>query len=352
MVSFLCATPYHIIVSLYIMAGEFPEEKADLYLLDHFSISDEFISALKESGFYRHISVIHSDYKSKIGNIKRLFRAFFPYKVMKNAFKNSEYDYVFFGALDYVNMARWVKTAAKYNKNCNFALMEDGIGTYANVVTYQPKKYSEIILKFLRLKKYYNQINKVWCFKPQLRLTNLQYEAHAIARSDQAEARVQNAISKIWQIEKIDIPENAVLYLEQPYLFDDNNQMVIKEQNLLRQIGEKTGRPVYVKFHPRSTRRHLWKDFPQLDISVPFEAIMNRDELKNIKYLSAVSTAVVSPAIMGGGSACGIFLQKVLDIPEFRKNEEMLEQLTEIITQNGGNVTMPKTAEELIDLLN
>jgi len=287
---YFVATPYHIMAACSMASGMYKNEANILVIYNHFAFDDAFVNKIKENGPFDKIYLYNYSNKSFLSNVKRAINVFLVDSLIyRLAIDKNINEYIFF-TLDFL--------AASYinKKRGNIVSYgDDGMGAYFNGRCYIPREKPMKVLKLLNREKNYHNIKKLYVYKPNYVIANTQFELVKIIQNEDTAKAVEKLVSVLWPLTNCDQLYDCIVYFEQPFASDSENQ-IKKIVNLLKDIQAVTDKKIIVKMHPRSNNEAYYADFEIYSSKAPFEAILYQvDKSKKLCLMAINSTAVFSP---------------------------------------------------------
>lgn len=351
MIAFYCATPYHILVSVNMMLNEHKGQPADIYVLNYFSNAQEMVDRLNECGLFRHAFFISVNNYTLYEKSKRFVHTFLPDEQIRRMFRDFDYRYFYFLALDFLNISYIIKKSMQQHIRCRFRYMEDGIGSYINDI-YVPSPTVAKLLDLCGRAKYLKRIREMYVYAPQLVVGNRKFRAVGLAKFDIHNPELARVCSILWP-HKAEL-KGEVLYFQQPLGERTGVDMTVVEQQLIETVSSLFGADNYtVKLHPRTTNP---QDFPSAAVmksTVPFEVYALGFDFSDHVLISAISTACFAPYLLLGQYPTVIFTYRIFG-PGVVSLSEQFEQFIERFAplyREKGRMYFPETIEEFTQCL-
>lgn len=318
MIGYLCATPYHILAAAAMASDMFAAESSTLIVLDHFSVDDALLDKIRKTGVFSEVLLFHSNNKSLLNRVKRLYNTFVPHPLMRALGKRTDFSQFICFGLDFINIAYLQKLYAKAGVDCAFSFAEDGIGSYINETLYHPNRLAALLLRITGRTKYLAQVKTLYLYKPEYAVKNTGFTLKKIQQSEKTKAALRDFAAAVWPFSDAAAFQNAVLYFQQPRELENDDGDLRPEQAAVQAAADTLHCPLLVKLHPRAFAQAEWADFPLLKSRVPFEAILLQTDFVPKLLLTDYSTAVFSPYLLDGisdGAYDTIFLSRILHKP-------------------------------------
>lgn len=347
MICFLCATPYHIILSL-IIKSTLKNCKADMIIYNHFSNASKIYTRLCSAKKFSDIYFIDENSYGLERRIKRGIHIFYPEKTIKHIANNKNYQQIIFFTLDFLNIAYIIKMYNKRKISCDFCYGEDGIGTYIDKTTYIPQKFTNFLLCITNRKKYLIQIKSLLLLEPRLLQCNFLKNIIKI-KNDNIYKELLFCRTCIWpEAENINL--NTVLYLQQPFEGNTKSKIFQVEKNIYQICQNIFRNQFLIKLHPRT------KDYPSdagqiINVNIPFECLI--PDTENYVIISFASTAAFTPAMLYKRKPYIIFLYKLISKSNFIQDKVFQDFLNAFKNKlnYGDRIFIPLNMSEFRDIL-
>ena len=354
MVGYFCATPLHVLSAITMQGGMFADEDSMLILLNHFHVDEALLGRIKESGVFTEVMLVENDYRTTVGNIKRLANAFFPIKPMRYVANKTCFTHFVCFALDYIDLAYIMTRYKKRGIRCEFSFGDDGIGTYIAEI-HQPKPLARKLLKLNGHLGILDEVTRLYAYKPEYLIVNRHFDVQPILQNEAACRARCAAAAHIWPLQEQTNIDGGVLYFEQPNPLDADNSDRDIEQAMLRRAMDTLGIHAAVKMHPRSDAEAAWSPFGVIHTKMPYEVMLQQAQCKPKLIMTISSTALFNTYMFDDLTAepCpAILLYKMMRYVNRQACEAMTEMCERInAAQEKPRIYVPENEEELQKIL-
>lgn len=352
MVGFLCTTPYHLLLSLFMASQNFKNDEKVLVIFKRFKNTDSLHRKIRESNVFKEIVILDSHDFDKWKNWNRRLRMFFFYKGFKTLCRDVKFDQFIFFAPDLLEVSFMIELISEKNPRCSFAFAEDGIGSYFNPGIYMPTDKMNKWLCILRRKKYLRKIKTMYLLKPNLLAYPSEYEIKQILPYPKNDAIFDSLITSLWGNYNLD--DYSFLFLQQPFSEDGNIKLGQEQDRILEFIMRQDffkSDNIGVKLHPRSKNYFFPKGCSIIPPDRMYEiGIKNSNKITCLMGIN--SGALLTPFLLWGKVFPIIFLYRLCNIDSLNKYMDALLNLFKLdFEQNGGKLFIPSTYEELLNVL-
>jgi len=353
-IGYFCATPLHILSAATMQGGMFAGEESMLILLNHFHVDEALLQRIKETGVFTEVMLVENDYRTTVGNVKRLVNAFFPSKPMRYVAKRTSFTHFVCYALDYIDLAYIMSQYKKRGVDCEFSYGDDGLGTYVAPI-HQPKPLARKLLKLNGHLSMLDEVARLYVYKPEYIIVDHHLDVQPILQDEAACRTRRQAAAHIWPLqEKVDI-DGGILYFEQPNPLDAEGSDRQIEQAMLQRAVETLGAHAVVKMHPRSDADSAWSAFGVLRTKMPYEVLLQQAQCVPKMIMTISSTALFTTYLFDDLSAepCpAILLYKMMQYVNPASCKAISELCQRInAAQDKPRIFVPETDEELQQIL-
>lgn len=224
-------------------------------------------------------------------------------KVVKNinGLCSSEYDNLFVPSDD--TTCRVVYSYLKKKKSkLKLNLYDDGVGTYSGIVFKKKKMLNQIMLMILLQTRFYEVLDEIYCYHPQLVNSNRNIKITKIIVSK----KINEIMDEIIQGKEKVYFGKKVVFLDQGI----TNIPSIKDGlDMFSKYFSKE--EVIIKRHPRVKNQIIFSDYIMSDDGLPSEALVTSLNCSKCIFVSYSSTGCISPLLINGEKPYVIMLNRL-----------------------------------------
>lgn len=298
-IGFVCCTPYHVILAVYLSLGKmYTKEEKDIYICNHFIGAKSVYDVLKTMNLFKGVYYIEdkeNNYgKNKIKKYIRMFRRDIKaYDIPLKAYRIIHiYSYTYFSII--------FSQLQKEQFGTTVVMVEDGLMTYMLNKNSHNLIFWRLMNRMPFLKKRYftaETINEIFLFRPELNVGNYACAIKRIPKMDKCE-ELLSYLNKIFQYTSITQEISDYIIFTQPLPKRIQNKLEAVSLYIVNSLGKS----IMYKVHPREKVENYKVKVhgTVLETHAPWELIyMNeREKFKHCTLISVHSTAVFSPMIM------------------------------------------------------
>ena len=320
MIVFFCSTPYQILLSINIKFVNHKEEKADIYILNHFLNAPYIVKNLKKNNIFNRVQLVdaigftNSFSENSINRyLQKISTYLQSYKIMKKYFDfdNQIYDAVYLTYPDIIIQTA-IKELYKHNNDMDVHLFEDGTGSYNNHIMIT-SKYKKWFNKIMRLDKVLDKYDSLMLFNPELYSGNSSIPIESIPHID-SNSELREILNITFGYDEDQKIDEKIIFLDQPVGHINGLSEQIKEV-----ICEILENDYIIKLHPRSHSN----DFPNYNTyqnnAVPWEIMSLNNNIEDKVLISYFSTAAISSKIIFDKEPKIIFLYEMEELTKINK---------------------------------
>lgn len=320
-IAFFCSTPYQILLAINIKHSNHLEEKADIYVLNHFNDAHNIVRNIKGVGVFENIKLvdcIEFTRSFSINRIKRYVQKTIlylkPHKISNQYFGFGDlvYSQIYLTYPDVVIQLA-MKDLYERNPELKIHMYEDGTGGYSSDIL-KTTKYKEWFNKITGFGEVIDRYDSLMMFKPELYFGNVDIPKVRIPHIDKTNEELKNIINKVFEYQDDYRIDEKIIFLEQPM----NHVPGLSEQ--IRCIADEILKDNYViKLHPRS-RSEDYKDHNiYKKNSSPWEILCLNNSTEDKVLISYHSTALISNKIIFNNEPVIIFLYEMEELIGFHQ---------------------------------
>lgn len=354
MKAFICATPYHVFISINIKNTIEKDTDADIYVINSFKGSEIFVEKLKKQKIFRNVFYVETNsfkdnflFSGKVSLTGKVFRYWEYRNLARNYNQMIEfpYDQIYYA---YPGLFRLLlsKYMIKRNKDMVISLFEDGFGGY-NHDFFKINRSTSAKRMLFGLNKVFKRIKEHLVYNPDMFIGKKQVPVRKIPYMDYSNSEFIKSINEVFSYKK-EKSDYKYIILEQP---SDNSQvMEVVLSNIIHKIVFKDkDTNVVVKLHPRS-QSTLYDDFNIIKTITPWEVICGNIEVENKILISNNSTACLTPKYIYNKEPYIIFICEIDELKTaLSYQQDFRNKINKFIqTYNEPNkIFIPKSIEEL-----
>jgi len=346
MVGFYCGTPYHVMLAIHMSLHEFAGEDKCLVVLKNFSSTEKVHDVCIKEHLFKEVVIIDSHRFDRRREWTRRYRMFSFYPEFKALCKNYRFDRFIFFSADRMQDTFMIKLIMKKNPSCEFFIGEDGLGSYTKSDMYKPQGRENFWLDLLQRRKYLSCLKTSYFLNPELLTYVPDGKVLSIQKPNRDEQYFLSILNEIWNSKPI-MDYGGILYLTQPFL--ENKQPILAEEQsyFIGYLQEKLGnRKLGVKLHPTSRNIGIPSGCNVIGSDVLFEAMVGN--VRSKIFIGIYSGALFTPFLLWGDITPIILLCKLCsDQSRFGALETFLHRFSEKFEKQGGKIYIPKTINEL-----
>jgi hypothetical protein len=349
--SFICCTPFHILVSIHLAKTKYSNDDNTIFISDHFASSLKIKKKLEQLSVFNNVYYVKDkklSYDKSVLNFKKITYFFFD-NVSKLINKNPEgfnYDQLFIFTNSFFSKILLNK-AIKTNPALQINFVEEGIMTYLLNKQDRNEKLKIYMDKWLQLffnKRFLNLdiVNKILLFKPAYFMGNINCTLEEIPIINKNDKNFINKLNFVFEYKKQnDFNNYPYIFFDQSFSIDGNG--IVNEFEVIKKlINIIKVEEILVKLHPRDSVDKFNK-IGNLNVSnanFPWELIYLNEDCNNMTLISVNSSALFSPYNIFGEKHKLILL---FDL--FNLKRDYLEEFVRI--SENKEIFIPKTEDEL-----
>lgn len=351
-VAFIVATPLQLFNSLIIMKHHFPNQKADLFVLD---IACDMRKWIKERKKDRQIHKVYyafdvCKHQSRIGTIiDHIYTPESSRRILNNC-KKTRYSDFFTTWVG--SPATWLYTKLwKTNPDIKLHFYEEGTGVYTTPL-FQDYGHIKTMYKLLGYRSETDYVEDLYVYCPSLYHGNLPtVEIGTVTEEDKAELITDQG----FKLEKYD---KEIIFFDNP--MNKPEYKGVDQFPILADLEEVAGKSnIMVRVHPRDKSGVFEeKGFSEdSNTGIPWEEILLYEDFSDKILVTSFSTAVFSPKIICNQEPRIIFLKKALLEKDSNKSEgnmDSFDRFAEGVKEmysDSSRICIPGTREEMIEQL-
>ena len=305
---FLVHTPFQLMNSLNIIDNYYSNETNEIAFLHHnMEKYENLVKIFNKTTKTYSYEFLYDEYKKKsillirLSLVYRLIKGKIDIKKAEN--KHVVYDSLFVPS-ENVGCNIVYNYFRNLNESLNLFVYDDGVGTYAkDYLTGKNHKVYQKISKLLFGSFFWRDINKIFCYQPELIDTvNLNIDKIKIVSSDRIDKLFSQSISDAL-VEKYS--DSRIIYLDQgqiPLSYDNTTSFFeICKKNCSRN-------EVLLKNHPRVKPIYDCISFEIDNSGNTFESVLFSIDIEDKILVSMCSTSCLTPFILKGKYPYVIFL--------------------------------------------
>lgn len=340
---FICSTQYHLLNCIRIASEKSKKSKKDVLILNFNNGLNEKINY--NSLAYIFDNIFHIDV-CKMSDSKTK-KAFCIMSLLLNSSKdyfNNKYNQVFISGTEIYSKIIAMKL---WKKGTSIFYFDDGLASYESVLNKESKFKQDTIFKVIYTKRPLEVCSGLYVYKPDL--------------------VVNNSFKTL--INKIKIADDIVFCQEMKDIFTDeikpfnkkivfltawfNESRYYKEQiNYIDTLANLIPGEYCVKLHPSDLRKELLLKYT-IEECGNFELTNICYNMKNMVYISIISTACLTPDIMTSNSYTIIFMYKIFmkkyDMPTWEDVDKVIGKY--ISKSCKSRIYIPESMEEFIKII-
>ena len=154
MILYYVATQLHIFNAVNMLNTIHKGKKADIFVLNHFKSASAICQRLESSGVFEKVVLVHNkNGKSIYKFIKRIAQTIILPQKIADIVKDRNYDEIVFFSNDHLMAASLIRLVLKENTTTDFALGEDGVGSYFSDL-HIPNARVKLVLRLFGRERY------------------------------------------------------------------------------------------------------------------------------------------------------------------------------------------------------
>lgn len=343
-IGFICCTPYHVILAVYMSAGEaYTHTSKDIYICNHFTNAKQVYEKLKTMNLFQGVYYVE-DKEINYGSKMKKFK-----KILKNDLGDitipmKKYQQIHIFSFTFFSLV--MSQMQKQQYNTKVILVEDGLMTYTLNKKNPKFVVWEVLSKIPFLKKpifSVGMIDGIYLFRPELNVGNFPCEIEAIPMRDDYTV-ILPVLNQIFQYQPIGQEISKYVLFTQP-LSEEKKENVRKVTTFIQQSLHEQ---ITYKVHPRESVEEYQKNKEGviLETNAPWELIyMNeRERFQRCVLISIHSTAVFSPSMMFQDDIRVVLLSQFVG-----EKNRLIEKFTETFAEKA-NLKHFKVLNQLSDL--
>lgn len=309
----ICDTNFQIFVALQLKLTLFSSDSVDIWISDHSRHMEQVSERLQKKNIFQQVRFIKTKERAYEKNKLKLILDVWKANFINN--RNHEidlYDEILFYGLDF----KIYEIFDYYNRighKANWSRFEEGLFSYETDFAYGKRiVITRKIRKYLHMEDVANEINRYYCFLPELKEANKEWDF------------VKIPIDKLYNQKFISIFNDIYNYkpkaINQKYIFfasasdiEGNSfgetELVLK---LAKELGENN---LLVKMHPRDTRKIYEKHGIEVmrESFIPWEVIQLNLNMSDKILLTVNSGAFISISALYGNDINAKFLLREVE---------------------------------------
>lgn len=356
MILYYAATQLHIFNAVNMLNTVHKGKKADIFVLNHFVSAPAICQRLEASGVFENVVLINNKNDKSIFNLlKRVVQILFLPRDIAQTVKNKNYEEIVFFSNDHLMAASLIRLVLKKNKTAEFALGEDGVGSYfADLQT--PNSKVKLVLRLFGRERHLEKINIQYIYQPELMVRNNDLSVRRIPVPDFS-GGIPPAYKTIFGTGgEAPYPyKEKAIYLQQPFVEDGLSDEFKSEEAVLDLLEGFFGKDDFlVKLHLRS-KPERYEKYRHTKDSTLWEYIWCEKSLENKLLITPVSTAALSPKMFFGKEPVIIFTYRLFDKsltenPAYRNMIDFVMRFKSCYV-NKDRVFIPQNLQELRGIL-
>ena len=334
---------------LFLALEKYKTTKKILIIANHFPQVNQIINTCYELNIFEVIYKINDHDNDALKHWSRRYRMFFFYKGLTEILQKYICDKVLFFPGEMLVNSFIIKIVKSVNPNCEFSLVEDGIGSYLGNTLYEPNNKASFWLKLLKRDKYLKDIKYLYLLKPELLNFCSNYKIIKIDGCILKNQKLKEVLNRVFVPAKL--PECDILMLQQPIKQDNKKYKDIDDRQffLFDKIGKQfKNHSIYIKYHPRTKILPVVSNCKSIPAGVLFENALT-PSINNSIIISVYSTAAFTPYFLGEYTPPLIFLYKICKFDDISVSfTSFVENFAKLYSKVGGVVLIPNSIDELI----
>ena len=352
MVAFVVATPLQLFNSLIIMKHHFPDQKADLFVLDIACDMRKWIKNRKKDSQIHKVYYAYDVCKhpSRIGTIIDHIYTPRSSRIILNDCKKTSYSDFFTTWVG--SPATWLYTKLwKTNPNIRLHFYEEGTGVYTTPL-YQDYGGIKYMYKLLGYRSETDHVEDVYVYCPSLYHGELPtVEIGTVTEND----KVKLGTDQQFRLSNYD---KEILFFDNP--MNKPEYKGIEQFPILADMEKVVGRDnIMVRVHPRD-RSGVYEEkgySEDANIGIPWEEVLIYRDFSDKILITTFSTAVFTPKIICDQEPRVIFLKRELlsrrsigDEGEMDAFDRFAEGVKEMYS-DPSRICIPRTRDEMLEQL-
>jgi hypothetical protein len=308
--SFVCCTPFHVIVTLQMVSTLYKNEQNDVFISDHFSSALKIYLNLKEIKnnlnirevyFVRDKDISYDTSRFKQRKIKGLLFGEVDQYISDYLDVTYTNLFVFTHSL-FSNIL--VNYAYKKNRNVKINFVEEGRMTYL----FNSKEYKNKLRNYLdKLFKIFNKrllnielANSLFLFQPGLYSGD--YNKRILKIPNLIETpEIKDILNNVFEYKpQPDFSKVQYIFFDQSFSIDQNKN--INEYSIIKTLDLELNENILIKLHPRDSldKYSEYEGLVVNNCNFPWELIYLNENLKGKVFITLNSSAVFTPKILFG----------------------------------------------------
>lgn len=353
MVGFLCSTPYHILLCLFMAYHEYRNNQKVLVVFNRFASAQKLCEVIKEFHLFKNVLLINTHDFDGWKDWNRRFRTVSFYQSFKRLCKESSFRKFIFFAPDLLEVSYMIKLISRNSPDCRFAFAEDGIGSYFNPLIYTPTSKINQWLRIFDRKKYLDKIDELYLLNPKLLTYESNYRIKPIQSVPLTDLYFNRIVDAIWG-KNLNNPVD-IIFLQQPFMEDKNLKLAIKQDkfiNLMENYSINKNIKIGIKLHPRTKKNTIPYNFNKISSDVMYEI-----QIKNISdktcFIGINSGALLTPFLLWKKNNPIVFLYKMCgDSMLITNMDNLLSRFKIEFVKAGGRLFIPESEYEFEEIMN
>ena len=344
---FISASIYQLFNAINITTQNNMSDNTDIILLSMKKnyVESIDISCLKK--FFNNVYVIKFEiFNNKIAKLGYCLKIIF---IDSNHKMNQKYDKVFLSGTEIYSK---IVAEKCIKKNGAFFYYEDGLASYYSVLNPDTKKRNDFLLKIRYGHRNLDFCKGLYVYEPQcVTLNPKEIPCFKIKKIERNEINIER-ISKVFKDAPFKIKTKYV-FLEAWF---DNQEQLDFQKELCKVLIDKVGNEnISIKAHPNQLHSvERLEEVEYIDSLCCFELSNFYENWDDVIFVSAVSTASVSPKLVYGDSPKIIFLYRLFQqkFGMWKGIDKSIDNLKQLYSENKHAIYTPNTIDEFISLLN
>ena len=314
MILYYVATQLHIFNAVNMLNTIHKGKKADIFVLNHFKSASAICQRLESSGVFEKVVLVHNkNGKSIYKFIKRIAQTIILPQKIADIVKDRNYDEIVFFSNDHLMAASLIRLVLKENTTTDFALGEDGVGSYFSDL-HIPNARVKLVLRLFGRERYLEKISSQYVYQPGLMVRKNTLALRRIPLPDFS-GGIPTAYKTIFGMGEGTVypyKEKAV-YLQQPFIEDGLSEDFKPEEAVLDLLEAFFSKDEFlIKLHARSKTQRYEKYHHTKDDTL-WEYVWCEKSLENKLLITPISTAALSPKMLFGKEPVIIFTYRLFD---------------------------------------
>lgn len=356
MILYYVATQLHIFNAVNMLNTIHKGKKADIFVLNHFKSASAICQRLESSGVFEKAVLVHNkNGKSIYKFLKRIAQTIILPKKIADIVKDRNYDEIVFFSNDHLMAASLIRLVLKKNATTDFALGEDGVGSYFSDL-HIPNARVKLVLRLFGRERYLEKISSQYVYQPELmvRKNNLTLRRIPLPDFSGGIPTVYKNIFGVVEGAAYPYKEKAI-YLQQPFMEVGLSDEFESEEAVLDLLADFFDKDNFlVKLHSRS-KPERYEQYRHIKDDTLWEYIWCEESLENKLLITPISTAALSPKMLLGKEPVIIFTYRLFEnlLTENPAYKDMLDFVLRFKScyTNKDRIFIPQNLQELREIL-